>query len=169
MRQTKKFQKCSICVQKASWELSLLRSCVVFFFLHCFLVCISELIRKLLKQRCFAKTKCFREQTDSRSSQFEAKKSEFPKQFVRSIQEKHPKWTERKSGQRHSGTGKKERTENFVDGLLLLFTSGRASRRLFFTCDLLECTNAVADLPKLWEHHFPITYFLWVFILLFLL
>ena len=61
----KKFQKCSICVQKASWVPSRLRPCVVFFFLHCFLVCISE-----------------------------HSKSASSKHFVGRIQKKHPKWTE---------------------------------------------------------------------------
>ena len=82
LRKTKKkFQKCNICVQKASWGPSLLLSCV-FFFLHCFLVCISEPIRNLFWDRdAFPKWNAT------------------SKQFLGCIHKKQlPKWTEIEKG-----------------------------------------------------------------------
>ena len=77
----KKFQKCTICVQKASWGPSLLLSCF-FFFLHCFLACISEPIRNLFWDRdAFPKWNAT------------------SKQFLGCIHKKQlPKWTEIEKG-----------------------------------------------------------------------
>ena len=66
-QEKKSLQKGNICVEKPSWRPFL--HC--FFFLHCFLVCIAEPIRKVLRQRCFSKMECFQEQVDSRMFKFE--------------------------------------------------------------------------------------------------